>query len=411
MLFRYILIALCALGSAETRAETESLSLNQAVALAAPNAPQVAAQSAAAASLKETAVQSRQLPDPKLKLGIINVPTDTFSLTEDFMTMRTIGIEQMVPGGNKRALRGARAEQQAGEAAAQMLNTRLEAQRDTALAWLDAYNAIETRTLLQEQEREANAEVEALRINYRAGKIQAPEILATQIELSRLKDRELELRSDEDKARAELARWIGTPAFQPIDRRLESPSPPSFEVAASRLEQHPQIVALDRRIAAAEADTDLAREGKHPDWSVEVGYAKRGPAYADMVSAQVAVDLPIFPADRQHRDVAAKTAVADQLRAEREARLRQLTAELKSRYTEWRSVNGRQRLFESSILPDAAQRSAASRTRFAVGQMPLSTVLAAHHLEIEMRMQLLALKIAQARAAIQIAYLVGGTDA
>ena len=61
---------------------------------------------------REMAGPAGELPDPKLKLGVENVPTngaDSWSLTRDFMTMTKIGVMQEFPREEKRKLRSQRA--------------------------------------------------------------------------------------------------------------------------------------------------------------------------------------------------------------------------------------------------------------------------------------------------------------
>ena len=88
---------------------------------------------------RSAAVAAGRLPDPKLAVGIENLPVtgaDQWSPTRDFMTMRKIGVMQEVPN---------RAKRQAGTDAAEANIARTEAERrvgiltvrrDTALAWL-----------------------------------------------------------------------------------------------------------------------------------------------------------------------------------------------------------------------------------------------------------------------------------
>ena len=73
---------------------TPTLSLNQAQRIAATNAPQLEAQSAAVRAAQATGVSAGELNDPKLIVGIDNLPVDgpdRFSFGRDFMTMRKIG--------------------------------------------------------------------------------------------------------------------------------------------------------------------------------------------------------------------------------------------------------------------------------------------------------------------------------
>ncbi len=97
------------------RAANHPLSLSEALAIATRDSSLLAAQRSAIAAAGESTISARELPDPKLKLGIDNFPldgADRYSLTRDFMTMRRIGVAQEFPRAEKREIKGRRADHQ-----------------------------------------------------------------------------------------------------------------------------------------------------------------------------------------------------------------------------------------------------------------------------------------------------------
>jgi len=51
------------------------------------------------ASLNERAIADGQLPDPKVKLGIMNLPVNSFDRGQEPMTQLQVGIQQSFPRG------------------------------------------------------------------------------------------------------------------------------------------------------------------------------------------------------------------------------------------------------------------------------------------------------------------------
>jgi hypothetical protein len=125
-------------------------------------------------------------------------------------------------------------------------------------------------------------------------------------------------------AQARLARLTGDP-----DADVSS-DPPLLTVERERLRggigATPRLTALDADVAAAEAETDLARAAKRPDWRVSTSYGRRDPAYGDMVSVGVSIDLPLFSRKRQDPLIAAREAEADRARFSRTSGERDLNA-------------------------------------------------------------------------------------
>jgi len=130
----------------------------------------------------------------------------------------------------------------------------------------------------------------------------------------------------------------------------------------------------------------------------------RGSAYSDMVSVQVGIDLPVFPKNRQVREVSSKLALADRARALREDNLREMQAMLARAYAEWTSANERLARYRASTLPQAAARTEAALAAYRTGRADLAKVLEARRMELDLRMQQLMLEGEAARAQVQISY-------
>ena len=97
---------------------------------------QLTAQDAAANARASMAAAAGQRPDPVLKAGIDNLPItapDRFSLTRDFMTMRSIGVMQEFTRADKRKrARGALRARGRSARDAQRARALVELRRDTA---------------------------------------------------------------------------------------------------------------------------------------------------------------------------------------------------------------------------------------------------------------------------------------
>ena len=120
----------------------EGLSFDAALNAAVQRAPMVAARRATAEGAAAVQVSAGQLPDPRLNLGLDNVPVtgeDRFSLTDDFMTMGKIGWMQEVPNRDKRKARAEAAQALADRDKALLAAELQVVRRQTALAWLERY--------------------------------------------------------------------------------------------------------------------------------------------------------------------------------------------------------------------------------------------------------------------------------
>ena len=152
----------------------------------------------------------------------------------------------------------------------------------------------------------------------------------------------------------------------------------------------------------ARADADIAQSNKRADWSVELMYSQRGPAYSNMVSVNVSIPLQWDQKNRQDREVAAKLAVVEQMRAEREEATREHVAETLGWLQEWQSDRDRLARYDSELIVLAAERTRAAMAAYRGGSGALSAVLDARRMEIDTRMERLRLEMETARLWAQL---------
>ena len=372
---------------------------------------QLLAHDALALAAREQAVAAGQLPDPVLKLGIDNLPADgpdRGSLTRDFMTMRRIGIMQEIPRAEKRQLRAEKFAREAERVLALRQLTQANVQRETALAWLDSYYAQAQHDLLQRQIGETGLQVQAADSAFRSNRGTQADVFAARAAVIVLQDRLSQIDRQSRSAALMLARWVGAPAAE----RPISGSPPwqstplRDDGLKEHLKRHPDLLVMGAEIDTAETEARLAQANKQSDWSVEASYARRGPAFSNMVSIGVSIPLQWNPKDRQDREVAARLAGVNDAKARYDDALRKTEAEVGSLLNDWQT--GKQRLgrFRDELIPAMRQRTEAALTGYRTGKGDLASALAARRDEIEVRMQALTLEMETARAWAQLNFLI-----
>ena len=407
-------IALCLILSAQAALAQSPLSLERAVAAATGRSQLVIAADAQARAARETATAAGQLPDPVLKLGLNNLPIDgpdRYSVTRDFMTMRSVGVMQELTRADKRSARVRRAEREFELAQVARQVTIADLQRDTALAWLERSYQESMQELLKSQIAQAELQVEAAQTLYRSGKGPQAEVFAARGSAEQLRDGLAQVERRVAVASTQLGRWIGDGARDALAPRPTLTLPAWTEGAlAEHLAQHPQIAAATQQEAIADSEAAVARAGRSSDWSVELQYSQRGPAYSNMVSINLSVPLQWDQKNRQDRELAARLARVDEARARREELQRAHEAEVRAMLQEWRSHAERLGRYDASLLPLATQRSEAALASYRAGSGPLTAVLDARRGELEVRMERLRIEMDRARIWAQLNYLLPSHD-
>ena len=388
----------------------QALTLDQALRLAQDRSRQLVAQDATAAAAREMAVAAGQRPDPMLKIGVNNLPIDgpdRFSLTRDFMTMRSIGVAQEITRTDKLKARSARFDREADAAEAGRAMALANLRRDAATAWLERYYQERMLDELQAQRGEAGLQVEAADAAYRGGRGAQADVFAARSAVAQIDDRIRQTKGQIATARTKLARWVGDNS----DRALAAPpSLAAVPIDAGRLEtqlpHHPLLALMAAQEAVAAADIDIAQSNKQSDWSVELMYNQRGPAYSNMVSLNFSIPLQLDQRNRQDREVAAKLAIAAQMRAQREEAMREQMAMVRAWLQEWHSDRDRLAHYDSALIPLAGERTRAAIAAYRGGGGPLGAVLEARRTEIDTRIDRLRLQLEAAGLWAQLNYLI-----
>ncbi len=385
------------------------MSLAEAQRRAVEAAPLVAGQSAAVRASRQMAVAAGRRPDPVLKLGVDNLPIngpDRFTIGNDFMTMRHIGLMQEATSRDKLALRSERYEREAEKNAAEMNAAIATVERETAIAWFERYYAEAMADAIVDQRHQSLLEVDAAEAYYRAGRAGQADVFAARAAVVALEDRMSEAQRRIATSRTALARWIGPAANDPLA------GAPSFdripdELAQDHvsLEHHPEIQVSAKAEQIASVEARLAQADRQPDWTWELAYSRRGSPFSDMVSIGVSVPLPWDRANKQDREVAAKLALTEQVAAQREEILRMHTAEVKTLVTEWQNGLERRRRLQTELFPLTQQRTQAAVGAYRGGKGTLTDVLLARRGELDVRLQALQLDLDTARVWAKLNFL------
>lgn len=405
----YLAVLATALTLAAPALAADALSLAEAQRLAIERSRQITAQDAAVTASRDMAVAAGRLPDPVLKIGVDNLPVsgpDRGSFTADFMTMRRIGVMQEITRSDKRSFRAERYQREADKGLAEKDKTIANVERAAAIAWLDRYYAEAMASVIASQREEAQREREAADAAYRAGRASQADVLSARAAVAQFDDRMDDAARRVRSVKISLARWVGDIADQPLSGqpaidtiRLD---PASLD---TQLAHHPEIAVLNKQVDVAATEAKLAEANKKSDWTVEVGYAQRGPGYSNMISFGVSVPLQWDQKNRQDRELAAKLVTAEQARAERDEMLRAHTAQTRVMLTEWQTNRERLARYSRELIPLAQERSVATLAAYRGGKAMLAEVLAARRSELDVRLSGLQLEADTARLWAELNFL------
>lgn len=386
-----------------------ALTFDEALRLAETHAPQMKASEKSIAAARSLRVPAGALPDPKLVLGVDNLPiegADRYSLTRDAMTMRRIGLMQEFPNAAKREARVAAAQGQVTLSETEARIARLTVLRETAVAWIARQSIERQLARIDDLAAQNRLLAPAVRAELTGGQGSPADIVAPRQEAAQIDERRDELHARQAQAIASLRRWIGAAADSPLEGGVPA-WPIARDTLEHRLHHHPELLAFDSRAHVLDADIAEAQAAKRPDWALEMDYQHRAQQYGDMVSVQASFDLPVFPGTRQDPKIAAARAERARLDAERDATLREHAAMLASDFADYQRLAAAVTRQRDVLLPLAQEKVDLAMAAWRGGKGSLTELITARRERIDAELKSIALEGEQLQVAARLHYAYG----
>ena len=372
----------------------QALTFTEALALAEQHSPALQAQSAVVAGSQAALPAASTLPDPRLTLGVENLPisgADRYSLTRDFMTMQRIGLMQEVPNSAKREARTLAAEARTRREQTALAGARLQLRQSLTRAWWATRSVGQRMAVLDEMVTENQRLQDTLLARVSAGSAQASDLLMARQEALALADRRDDLQRDEAKARAALQALVGARAAEALadDAPLATPDAHTLH---EQMPRHADLAVFAAMRDMAQAELREAQAESRGDWAWEVAYSKRGSQWGDMVSFQLSMDLPWQKKRRQEPMVDVKLRELDRIEAERLATHRKHAQELDEQLAELQALERQHERVSGAGLALARERAQLALSSYQSGRADLGMVLAARRDLLELRLRAIDLQ-------------------
>jgi outer membrane protein TolC len=356
----------------------QSIGYEEALRAAVSEQPQVRARELQLEARRSVADAADELPDPRLRAGIQNLPVAgpaAFEIDRQLPTQIQVGVEQDIPNLAERHARARMAVADIDLASAQLTRAQLTARLGAGEAWISLAYTQQALNVIDEALRQIERLVPLARSAVAAGSARPAESLEIRRAVLEVEDMRTRLEGDLDAARAMLARYAA------VQGAVATGAIPAADVDAERLratlELNPDIILAIAQVRQADARIDLARSEKRPDFGINVSYGRRDPMFGDVVSVMGSITLPIFAGRRQNPRIAAAEAEASAAQAIQLDRLRELQAQFEADLAAWRSAYRQWQRATEELLPLAQSRADLERASFAANRAELLDVIEA----------------------------------
>jgi outer membrane protein TolC len=373
-------LALTVLLPVAARAAEPTLQLAEVLAEVRAKHPALVATRTAAQAADARTAQARAWDDPGVAFKVMR--NDTLRLTTFDRT--ELEVRQSVPLSGRLQAREAAARAEAAIVRSDLGVREVDLLAEARRTYYQLAIAEAQLALVPPNRRLLEALRDDLRAKYAAGLRPLADSLATEVEITLLDERLLELTGQRAAARARLNALMQRPLTDPLPAAPLPALPgdtPGLEnyVAAARI-HNPLLTAAARRTASAQSRIELTRYNGLPDPEVMVAARKINASgrLLDEYDTAVALRLPWANRGRYRAERLEARLLADAAAQERAAAEAEVLARVAGRWHLLAALRDCCSVYRDTVLPLARRNLAATRIAYEAGQVPFSDLLEAH---------------------------------
>jgi outer membrane protein TolC len=399
--------------------ENSSLTLEEAIELAVQNDDWLLISEQEENAYLEEAVAAYELPDPKMMVGLANLPVDSFAFEQEPMTQFRLGVNQSFPRGATRELLSKKIGLQSQVNPIYRENRAANVKLEVTGLWLDVYLAAQSISLIENDRDlfEQLVDITSARYTSAAGLSRQQDLIRAELELVRLDERLAALRQRQDSNKQRLAEWLPYEVVSlPFNTELPELQASEAELtglnqAAEFFRDHPIIRANEKQIEIAQTQVEITRQSFKPSFSVgaSYGYRERSPQGInrdDFVSFDLNFDLPIFTKNRQQPRLRASQYRASARQTEKMLLIKELFARYQDAQAQLEMLDERRAIFNDSLLSQLSDLTEATLSSYTADEGDFEEVMRAYIAQLNANIELLQLDIDRLKVISTLDYLV-----
>ncbi len=271
---RKIAILIIILFQATVYSETVTITELQRTALSGN--PRIKAMEAESQMMKKRIPQSTALEDPKLKLGLNNMPVKSFSFTKEDMTSKEIGISQMIPLG-KLPYQKKIAVQEYDKALLKLKAEKVEILHMLRMNYYELMYTGSSIKILEDIKKQIKLVIDSEVAAAKAGMGSLSNVIKAKIEYNMVDEEIINLRQKKKEIEQNIYYLTGSTVNIPTDA-LSAPDFKEIQVEAVRKEilaSNPGLKMFSLDVEISKNEISLKKSEYAPDMDIGLSYMQR----------------------------------------------------------------------------------------------------------------------------------------
>ncbi|MCU7937455.1 MAG: TolC family protein [Candidatus Thiodiazotropha sp. (ex Dulcina madagascariensis)] len=363
-----------------------TFSIDQAVNLALQGNPSLAEVQARAEAAARQPSQAGALSDPVLFFNAVNLPLDSFDLTQEAMTQFQVGISQKLPWPGKLELRAEAMRLTALGKQEAVHEARLMLARDVRRNWWNLFYLDKALATVKDNQERLRAFVQVVQAKYRVGEGLQQDVVLAQVELSGQLERQVRLRGMRNSEAARLHALMAHPGDASVE--LQPIGIPKLEKLGDAeawlqqaLNERPLLSMRQHALDAMDRRLELSQKSKYPDFTLKGAYGLRrgdnpdGSSRSDFLTIGVSLNLPLYQGHKQDREVDQRNSERMAARYALDDARREVREQVERALASYEQGREQARLLLNGIIPQTEQTVASMLAGYQVDKVDFLTLV------------------------------------
>lgn len=357
------------------------------------------------------------LPDPTLTLGLANLPTNSFSFTQEPMTGKIIGLSQAIPFPGKL---GAAAEVKAIDTLIikeEINDLKNEIKKNVSTLYFDLGLFRKEIKLAKESEALLKQISEVVKSKYQVSKANLQNVIQVAVQITRVQDKIESLKGKENAALAELNAIL----LRDANSEIESDEVFSLDLNIYKTptllkiadNNRPFLKGIKYTEEKFKLKEELAGYSYYPNFKLGLQYSQRdyngltGADFNDFFSVVVGITLPLNYGGKNTAEVNEAKYLQAFSRDRYNSSMQILNQSLSKITAKLDEIKSRDRLVSKTLLPQAEKLLQAALADYQVGKIDFVNVINAENDILKIKTELIKIRTDYVKNIAKLEFLIG----
>ena len=361
--------------------------------------------------------QNSNLPNPMLLLGLMNLPTNSFSFNQEPMTQKVIGLQQTIPFPGKLSAMEDAAAIDTLIIDKEIEDATNEIRKDVSEKYYSLSFFRKSLMYAKENKNLLGKISEVVGTKYSVSTASQQNLIKVQLEITNISDKIEDLKSKEGSTLSSLNALLLQEADTPIAAEIFD-SIKTIDITVKQLDSlakayRPFLQGIQLSQEKGKLKQSVAEKNYLPNFTLGVQYGQRdmlqktGMTQADFLSFSVGISLPVNYGGKISSEVDEAISMQDLYSQQYYQAFQYLDGVFGTDVTDLNSLKNRINLFETALLPQAQQNLSSALSSYQVNKVDFINVIDAQNQLYMIETNLYKLKTDYLKKISELEFLTG----